>query len=100
MSKYQELREKIAKLEAEAEAARNAEMQEAVSDIKAKIKAYGLTASDLGFAGFGRTGKAKGAVPAKYRDPATGNSWTGRGRAPKWIAEHEASGGSRQDFAL
>jgi DNA-binding protein H-NS len=24
-------------------------------------------------------------VAAKYRDPATGQTWTGRGKAPKWI---------------
>ena len=25
-------------------------------------------------------------VAAKYRDPTTGKTWTGRGVAPKWIA--------------
>jgi len=24
-------------------------------------------------------------VAPKYRDPATGKTWTGRGKAPKWI---------------
>jgi DNA-binding protein H-NS len=24
-------------------------------------------------------------VPAKYRDPATGATWTGRGKEPAWI---------------
>ncbi|KWA84203.1 hypothetical protein WL29_22850 [Burkholderia ubonensis] len=32
--------------------------------------------------------KAKGKkVPIKYRDPESGATWTGRGRAPAWIAE-------------
>ena len=26
-----------------------------------------------------------GKVAPKYRDPATGQTWTGRGKAPKWI---------------
>ncbi|KVP40122.1 H-NS histone family protein [Burkholderia ubonensis] len=33
--------------------------------------------------------KKKAAVPAKYQDPATGATWTGRGRAPAWIAGEE-----------
>ena len=33
-----------------------------------------------------KVGKSNGGkVAAKYRDPATGQSWTGRGKAPKWI---------------
>ena len=29
---------------------------------------------------------ARGPQPAKYRDPRTGSTWSGRGRAPAWIA--------------
>ena len=38
---------------------------------------------------------AGGKVAAKYRDPATGATWTGRGVAPKWIA-----GKDRVQFAI
>lgn len=31
-------------------------------------------------------GQPKGQQPAKYRDPKTGASWSGRGRAPAWLA--------------
>ncbi|WP_175948134.1 H-NS family nucleoid-associated regulatory protein [Burkholderia pyrrocinia] len=27
--------------------------------------------------------------PAKYRNTATGETWSGRGRPPAWIADHE-----------
>ncbi|WP_411829055.1 H-NS family nucleoid-associated regulatory protein [Paraburkholderia kururiensis] len=27
-----------------------------------------------------------GSPPAKYRDPVSGATWSGRGRAPRWIA--------------
>ncbi|SAL00290.1 histone family protein nucleoid-structuring protein H-NS [Caballeronia calidae] len=30
--------------------------------------------------------QSKGALPAKYRDPKSGASWSGRGPAPKWLA--------------
>ncbi|WP_244321753.1 H-NS family nucleoid-associated regulatory protein [Burkholderia reimsis] len=29
--------------------------------------------------------------PAKYRNPATGEAWSGRGRPPEWIAGHDRS---------
>ncbi|CAH2792193.1 MAG: histone protein [uncultured Paraburkholderia sp.] len=33
-----------------------------------------------------RKGQPKGAQPSKYRDPATGATWSGRGPAPRWLA--------------
>ena len=40
------------------------------------------------------------AVP-RYRNPAdSGQTWTGRGRQPRWIAEALASGRSLDDFKI
>jgi DNA-binding protein H-NS len=33
-----------------------------------------------------RKGQPKGAQPALYRDPKSGSTWSGRGRAPAWLA--------------
>jgi DNA-binding protein H-NS len=41
-----------------------------------------------------RTTKGEKVAP-KYRNPETGDTWTGRGREPSWI-----KGKDRQDFAL
>ena len=30
---------------------------------------------------------AKTSAPAKYRDPSTGATWTGRGKPPNWIKD-------------
>ena len=46
------------------------------------------------------TKAARAAVAAKYRNPATGESWSGRGRAPKWLAEELAKGRSREAFLI
>ncbi|WP_414646025.1 H-NS family nucleoid-associated regulatory protein [Burkholderia sp. LMU1-1-1.1] len=53
------------------------------------MKEYGLT-----FADFGGTGKAKSAkkrepVAIKYKGPASGATWTGRGRAPLWLNDKD-----------
>jgi DNA-binding protein H-NS len=84
MSTYQEYTAKIAELQQLAEAARKNEIAGAKAQIAAIMKEYNLTLADLG------SGKAKPAtnrapVAIKYRDDATGNTWTGRGRAPKWL---------------
>jgi DNA-binding protein H-NS len=38
-------------------------------------------------------------VPIKYRDKK-GNTWTGRGRTPRWLVAAENAGQKRADFAV
>jgi DNA-binding protein H-NS len=38
-------------------------------------------------------------VPIKYRGPK-GDTWTGRGLAPRWLAELEAKGKKRKSFLV
>ena len=47
-----------------------------------------------------KTGAPKKPVPAKYIHPASGASWTGRGKAPLWIVEAEKNGQPRQQFLI
>jgi DNA-binding protein H-NS len=86
MATYKQLTAQLEKLHEEVAAAREKEVSEAIADIKAKIETYGLTAAELGF----RVGRAKVGrktpLPAKYRNPKTGETWSGRGRAPAWLA--------------
>jgi DNA-binding protein H-NS len=66
--------------------ARQSEISAAVAKVREIVAEYGLTAQDV-FPGRGGKSASKGVskVAAKYRDPATGQTWTGRGKAPKWI---------------
>jgi DNA-binding protein H-NS len=44
---------------------------------------------------------AKAAVAAKYAHPENPSlTWSGRGRTPRWIADLEAKGGKRADYAI
>jgi DNA-binding protein H-NS len=96
MKTYAAIKAEIAKLEEQAERARKAEVAGVINRIKQAIAAYGLTAEDLGF-GDSATSDRKSlrrarSTPssktgvARYRDPATGKTWTGQGRPPAWIA--------------
>jgi DNA-binding protein H-NS len=39
-------------------------------------------------------------VAPKYRNNETGDTWTGRGRAPRWLAAAEAAGTPRESFLI
>ena len=98
MTTLAQLIEQRAALEAQIAAARKAEIADAVAQARALVAQYDLTAADV-FGGAKRASKAAGVVKnpvaAKYRDPATGATWTGRGKAPKWI-----DGKDRAQFAI
>ena len=78
-------------LEAQIANTRQAELADAISKVKALVAEFGLTQSDV-FGGSKGTKKSSGGkVAAKYRDPLSGQTWTGRGKAPKWIEGKERS---------
>lgn len=89
MSSLKELLEKRAALDAEIEETRKRELAKAIQSVQAIIAEYGLTKEDL----FGGKQKKKnnppGKVAAKYKNPETGETWTGRGIAPKWIKDQD-----------
>jgi DNA-binding protein H-NS len=47
-----------------------------------------------------RAGKPLGKVAIKYRDAATGDSWTGRGLKPRWLQAQLAAGRKIEEFAV
>jgi DNA-binding protein H-NS len=85
-------------LEKRIEDARRSERAEAISRIRELMEQYGLTPADLK-PGAARQRKG-GKVPAKYRDPDTGDAWSGRGLQPNWLKAALASGRKLSDFAV
>src|SRR4051812_28967379 len=71
----------------------------AIARIRELMASHGLTALDLA----APTAKARSStkkVAPKYRDPASGATWTGRGLKPKWLAAALEQGRSIADFAI
>ena len=90
MSSYKELLKQRQALEQQIQEARKRELADAVGQVRNLIAEYGLTADDVFPAARGRTAGTTGAkVAPKYRDPATGQTWTGRGKPPKWIQNQD-----------
>jgi DNA-binding protein H-NS len=85
---YLELKAQAEKILEQAEAARLAELEAVLEEVRARVAEYGLTPEQVfGRRRTARSGKsAKTASPtAKYQDPKTGTTWSGRGREPSWI---------------
>jgi DNA-binding protein H-NS len=97
---YAELAEmelRIARLKAQKQDAERAAVRQKIADI---AKEHGLDLREL-FGGRGR-GQRKGSVAVKYRDPKNpDNTWTGRGRMPRWMAAATRGGKSKkEDFLI
>ena len=65
-----------------------------VNTVKVLVAKHGLKWGDIKPEAGTRSATSK--VAAKYRDPETGKEWSGRGKAPVWIRDHE----DRTPFAI
>ncbi|WP_162499419.1 H-NS histone family protein [Burkholderia mayonis] len=86
MATYKELLAQLGVLKQQAKTARAVELPDVLVELRRKIVKYGLTQKDLFPPRLGRPKKADALPKPRYRDPETGATWTGRGRAPAWIA--------------
>lgn len=78
---------------------KQAEARSAVKDqVTALLKEHGMTVEDV----FGKGRKGKGSVAVKYRDPKNvENTWTGRGRMPRWLVAATKGGKvKKEDFLV
>ena len=87
---YKELLKQREALEQAIATARANELSEAITKARELVAEFGLTVQDVfpsgrGASKSGNKASSGNKVAPKYRDPATGQSWTGRGKAPKWI---------------
>lgn len=118
-----EIQTQIEKLQKQAAEIKTREFARTVKEILAKMQAFGITLKDLQ-QGAGKTrrvrgkaratrtkkGAAKQVVPktarktgtkvaAKYRGP-NGETWSGRGLMPRWLAALVKQGRKKDDFAV
>ena len=105
MSTLQELLNQRAELERQIAETQRQERAEAIATIRQLMSDFGLSAQDLsaGRSGLRTASNDEGRrakVPAKYRNPATGESWTGRGLQPKWLKAALSEGRQLADFLI
>jgi len=125
MGNYIQLKNQIQKLQKEAEILRKRERNETVAKIKLsgtkfsrRARKVGKKSKSGGTAAAKRPGRPAKSAPApkegrksaandkrsivapKYRDSATGTTWTGRGKQPKWLAAAIKGGKKLEDFKI
>jgi DNA-binding protein H-NS len=59
---------------------------------------YGITLAHLG--GAAKKASTRVATTAKYRNPSTGETWSGRGRPPHWLTAELVKGRKREEFLV
>lgn len=89
MASYKDLLQQRELLEQQISEARQREISDAVAQARAIVEEFGLTQQDVFPVGRARSAVKGSKVAAKYRDPATGATWTGRGKAPRWIQDQD-----------
>lgn len=104
MSSVAELMAQKAEIEKKIAEAQREERASAIAQVRSLMAQHGLTIADLSSrtatAPRAARGKSVSKVAAKYRDPATGNTWSGRGLKPNWLKAALNGGKSLTDFAV
>lgn len=95
-SELTQLRTDIDRLLVEKQASEKTALRQRLADM---AKAEGFSLEDLLGKG---TRKGKGTVAVKYRDPKNPtNTWTGRGRMPRWMTAATKGGRvKKEDFLI
>lgn len=88
-------------IEREIETTKKHQRAEAITKVRALMTEYGLTTADLSGKASSKAGAGKsGKVAAKYRNSATGETWSGRGLQPKWLKAALAAGRKIEEFTV
>ena len=92
----EELQAEREKLDAEIKAKQDAQKASVIAQIKTVVDTYSIPVDELVEALGGLKSKRKGIkAKQKFRDPASGATWSGRGKEPAWI-----KGQNRNDFLI
>ena len=112
MSSLQKIQSQIQKLQQKAEIIRRKELGNSIRIITTRMRSLGVTLHDLqSSAGESPSGAKKSnregrssslagiKVPPRYRGPA-GETWSGRGRTPSWMAPLLTGGKTKESFLI
>jgi len=91
MSNIAELIAQKEQIEQQIKELRKGQRQEAITKACAIIVEYDLSVDDVFSKSAKLTAGTRRKAAPKYRDPLSGNTWTGRGRPPRWLDGKDAN---------
>lgn len=97
MATLKDLLAQRAALDEEISQTKDRERAEAIAKVKSLMSEYGLTVADLSMR-VAKSAKPASKVAVKYRNKATGETWSGRGLQPKWLKAAIAAGAKLEEF--
>lgn len=98
---HNQLSDLIARAKARQEELAKERVSKLRDKISALVKAEGMALDEVfGRGTRGGKGGRGGKVKPKYRNSATGETWTGRGKRPRWFAAALAAGKKEKDFLI
>lgn len=102
MPKLSDLLAQKAALEQQIIEVQREQRAQAITQIRALMTEHGLSLADLGSrpAAAPRQAPAGTKVAAKFRNAATGETWSGRGLQPNWLKQALAGGASLDQFRI
>jgi DNA-binding protein H-NS len=103
MPSLQDLLAQRAEIEKKIADVQREERSNAINKVKSLMAEFGLTAADI--AGKAPAPRVAGTKPVskvapKFRNAATGETWSGRGLQPKWLKAALAGGAKLADFTI
>ena len=118
MNNLMDIQNQIEKLQKQAADIKAKEFDRTVQEIRRQMEAFGITVKDLqpsrktsagrppktgkrdaGLPTVKRGPKSGSPVAAKYAGP-NGETWSGRGLQPRWLASLVLAGRSKEEFAI
>lgn len=100
-SELEQIEKQLRELQAKRDQLREREKADAIAEVRKMVALYGITAQELGFyAAPAASGERKQRAPAAVKYRSGDNTWTGRGRKPRWVSEYEAAGGTLDEIAV
>ena len=101
MASLQELIAQKEALERQIELTKRQDRDAAIAKVRLLMTEYGLSIADLSAKSSAKAGPRSGnKVAAKYRNKATGDSWSGRGLQPKWLKAALSAGRKIEEFSV
>ncbi|GAA5086409.1 H-NS histone family protein [Paenalcaligenes hermetiae] len=102
LTEKQEIEKQIQKLQRKMRTLHSRQRRPVINSIVRSMQEYEITPEEIAQAFERRQKRAITAskAPARYRNPQTGDTWTGRGRPPRWITDAEQNGQSREQFLI
>jgi DNA-binding protein H-NS len=112
---YQALQAQIKRLQDKAEVVRLKQRAPVIAALVRSMHDYSISIDELkaalakgvpsarktaGRAATKTAAKSAKQVAPKYRHPDSGETWTGRGKPPRWLVAAEGAGASREQFLI